>query len=404
MALIVVSNRFGRASMAAFALALVALGLPQVRAGMIVGVDVEKYVILYQGAGGRHLHINNFGTTGVWTGDIGIAGTGTLQASGPGTHNGNIDFAAANSGQANVHNTTVIGTTNYNESVVQSIMNELNTLSSNLGALAGSGTRLAINTNSAQTILVSTGALVEGTRLFNVNSVNTKNGQNLIIKGDGSQSVVFDVNTPGHAQFHGNILLQDMSGKMYGDAGYAGLGPDQVLFNLFDGDTLDVNNNGNQAHPNNIIYGTFLDPNGAVSFVNTRIVGRIFGGDSHNMQIVSGDTIALPAGLPAAPLPPTIVLVLAGTVPRGLASRCAAGISASAFGPTDPRNCERDCAARIRMQRVRPQSIRTHFHSALPRMRPHSSPKLGMDPKSRKCVCVRCRRALQETATACRAP
>lgn len=41
-------------------------------------------------------------------------------------------------------------------------------------------------------------------------------------------------------------------------------------------------------------YGTFLDPNGSVSFVNTRFIGHIFGGDSVNMQIVSGDTITQP--------------------------------------------------------------------------------------------------------------
>jgi hypothetical protein len=139
-----------------------------------------------------------------------------------------------------------------------------------------------------------------GNRLFSVTSVNTGNGENLIIKGNGSENVVVNVNTSGDAQFHGNILLQDLTGKFFGDAGYAGLVPDQVLFNLYagsalsGGDKLDANNNGNNAHPANIIQGTFLDPNGAISFVNTRFVGHIYGGDSVNMQIVSGDTLTLP--------------------------------------------------------------------------------------------------------------
>jgi hypothetical protein len=141
---------------------------------------------------------------------------------------------------------------------------------------------------------------LSGNRVFTVTSVSSQNGDNLIIKGDGSQNVVMNVNTPGDAQFHGNVLLQDLTGKFYGDPGYAGLTPDQVLFNLYagsalvGGDKLDANNNGNNAHPANIIYGTFLDPNGPISFVNTRFVGHIFGGDSVNMQIVSGDTITSP--------------------------------------------------------------------------------------------------------------
>ena len=183
-------------------------------------------------------------------------------------------------------------------------MNNLNSLSSTFGAQAGSGTALTINTSSDQTVLASTGFLSGGNRLFTVTSVNSGNGENLIIKGNGTENVVINVNTPGDAQFHGNILLQDLNGKFFGDAGYAGLTPDQVLFNLYaganlvGGDKLDANNNGNNAHPSNIIEGTFLDPNGAISFVNTRFVGHIYGGDSVNMQIVSGDTLTLPPSVP----------------------------------------------------------------------------------------------------------
>lgn len=99
-----------------------------------------------------------------------------------------------------------------------------------------------------------------------------------------------------------------------------------MLFNLYGGaaltggDKLDANNNGNDAHPANIITADFLDPNGAISFVNTRIIGRIFGGDSTNMQIVSGDTITLPpsggGGHQEVPEPGSLVLL--GTALTGL--------------------------------------------------------------------------------------
>src|SRR5258707_13652504 len=63
--------------------------------------DAAQYIILYEGgSSGSQLAINNFGTSGIWTGNIGIAGSGMLAASGPGTLNGNINFAAANTGQA----------------------------------------------------------------------------------------------------------------------------------------------------------------------------------------------------------------------------------------------------------------------------------------------------------------
>jgi hypothetical protein len=283
----------------------------------------SDYIILYEGGAGKHLAINNFGTTGIWTGNIGIANNGTLAASGPGTLNGNINFAAANTGQASISNTTINGTVNYGVAGVTTAMNAMNSLASTLGALHSLGTNVAINTSTDQTILTSTGYLDgNGNRVFNVTSFKSGNGENLILKSDGSNNVVFDIGFD--TQFHGNILLQDLAGRFFEDPGYAGLFPDQVLFNMYSGaalvggDTLDANDNGNNAHPANIMYGVFLDPNGKISFVNSRIVGRIFGGDSLDMQIVSGDTITIPptnertSGPPVVPEPLTAGTFLLG--------------------------------------------------------------------------------------------
>ncbi len=276
--------------------------------------DAANYVILYEGlSASGHLSINNF--NGPWTGNIGIGGSGLLSASGPGTLNGNIDFAAANSHQASISNTTINGTVNYSVTGVQNDINTLNSLSSMLGGEGGAP--ITINTGSgSQTILASQGQLdASGNRVFTVSSVSTNNGQNLIIQSDGSHNVVLNIHTGHQDQFHGNILLEDMSGRMFGATGYSGLNPGQVLFNMWGatGDSLDMNNNGDGAHPNNIIYGTFLDPNGTMSTVNTRFQGHLYGGGSHDMQVVSGDSLTQPANTNhTVPEPSSLVLMGSG--------------------------------------------------------------------------------------------
>ena len=130
------------------------------RASVDFGVDVGNYAIIYEGgSSGSQLSINNFGTPGNrnWTGDIGVAGVGQLAASGPGTLNGSVNFAAANTGQASISNTTITGTVNYGVTSVQTTMNALNTLSTSLGAEASMGAALAINTNTDQTVQASSG-------------------------------------------------------------------------------------------------------------------------------------------------------------------------------------------------------------------------------------------------------
>ncbi len=87
------------------------------------------------------------------------------------------------------------------------------------------------------------------------------------------------LNIGASVNLHGQILLA------------GGLTSDHVVINLFGvNTTLDVNTNGLAT------FGTFLDPNGTMSAVHTDIEGRWFGGDSANMQIVSGAFITAPEG------------------------------------------------------------------------------------------------------------
>lgn len=132
-------------------------------------------------------------------------------------------------------------------------------------------------------------------RVFDVTSFSLNNGQTLTIHGDGTDSVV--INFTASENFHGNVALT------------GGLTPDQVLFNfvggsaLTGGPTLDLNNGG--GSPSNSSYlsqGIFLDPNGPVSITNSNVLGRVFGGDSHDFQFVSGSNITAPGfGSPPPP-------------------------------------------------------------------------------------------------------
>ena len=72
--------RIPQAAVAVFAaLAVLPLAQPQAWAGIVFGVDVKDYIVMYEGNNGKNLSINNFGSTsGTWTGDIGVAGTGKL--------------------------------------------------------------------------------------------------------------------------------------------------------------------------------------------------------------------------------------------------------------------------------------------------------------------------------------
>jgi hypothetical protein len=85
-----------------------------------------------------------------------------------------------------------------------------------------------------------------------------------------------------------------------------------VLFNQTGG-TLQINTNGAA------VTGVFLDPNGAMSAVHSVINGRFFGGDSTNMQIVSG--VALTQPVTQTPEPGTLTLFGSGLLVLAAAVR-----------------------------------------------------------------------------------
>lgn len=249
--------------------------------------DSANYAVLYEGNGGHQLSITNVTVNG----NIGVGGTGTVAFSGPGTINGSLSFSATNTGQFSNSNGMNVGptSTNYNVAAVSADLTYLNNLSSTLGGDAGTSVSITGGGNGGnQTINASSGNLVNGNEVFTVSSVNFVNGATLTINGDGlGHNVVFNIASSGDGQFGGVIVLT------------GGLTSDNVLFNfigganLMGGDSSQLNNNGAA-----FLTGTFLDPNGAISVVHTDLNGRVFGGDTSDMAIVSGDTITSPAGVP----------------------------------------------------------------------------------------------------------
>src|SRR4029077_5826312 len=269
--------------------------------------SASNYVVLYEGGGGNTLNVNNFAS--VWSGNIGVGGNGKFAATGPGTFNGSIQFSAASSGQYSCSNTTINGSTCppgappvlYSQSTVSNALSTVNSLSSTLGAQAGTSVAINIANGANYTLNASSGKSIGGNSVFTVTSFKTVNGSTLTINGSASSYVV--LNFSSDVQFNGAIALT------------GGITSDHVLFNQTGG-KLYINTNGAA------VTGVFLDPNGEMSAVHSVINGRIFGGDSTNMQIVSGDTLTQPPT--PTPEPGTLslfgsgLLVLAAAVRKRL--------------------------------------------------------------------------------------
>jgi VPDSG-CTERM motif len=285
-----------------------AIGVPVAHAtGFSLG-DAANYAVIFQGGGGNKLGINNGAAAAglAVSGNIGVAGTGKLALSGPLVINGNIDFAGSVNPSGYTTpvapytsggNITVNGTITGSHTAVQNDMNYMNGLSHDLWFNGGSSVfGSAISLNSGTTINASSGSLdALGDTVFNVTSMNLPNG-NVTINGDGVHKVVINVSSV--ANFHANMITLG-----------GGLTPDDVIWNFYGnpstsqianltgGPTLDINANSS-SDAANILQGIFLDPYGTISAVNAVINGRIYGGDSHDEQIVSGAYINAPTNVP----------------------------------------------------------------------------------------------------------
>jgi hypothetical protein len=277
-------------------LLLVAFAIPKAaRAGFVLG-SASNYAVLYEGGGNNTLQITNVTVNF----NIGVGGSGKLTDSGPSTVNGFIDFSAGNTGQFSNNNIANKFTgVNYNVAAVTSALNTVNGLNTTLGGESGTN----VNIQNSTTINASAGVLDgSGNRVFKVTGFNTTNSDLLTINGDAAGDSIV-LNFIGlSANFNNQVKLN-------------GISEDKVLYNfvggsgLAGGPTLQINDNASSS-PSNVVQGVFLDPNGSISAVNAHIVGRVFGGDSHDMQIVSGDVI----DSPPVPEPSFLGLLSAGVL------------------------------------------------------------------------------------------
>ena len=247
----------------------------------------EDYAILFQGTGGNTLQITNVTING----NVGVADSGQATDSGPSTINGRIDFSAADTGQFSNNNgsNVITGGVHYNVATVQSAMNYVNSLSQML--LGDAGTAVAISNGTILNASSGTTYVVNGqtVHVFDATSFANGGNQTLTINGSATDLVAINLDGLGNIQVHGGILFT------------GGITADNVVFNLGGGNytthtgagSLDINNNGGTA---GLAQGIFLDPNGAMDATNADIFGRMFGGDAHDFQYVSGSTITMPPG------------------------------------------------------------------------------------------------------------
>ncbi len=273
--------------------------------------DAANYAVLDEGAGNNQLSIND--TPMNWNGTnysvYGNVGLGNLLGgdASAAINNGVIVLGSMNFANATANwngsggSFTFTGGTNLGVAQVDTDLGYLNTLSTNVGNYSGTALTLSLSgSGSTQTVSAATGNLVNGNRVFTLQSGSQFNANTtLIINGNAANNSVI-INVPasfGNVSFNGAILLE------------GGLTPNQVLINILGGspvtlsggDTLQTS--GNNAWQ----WATFLDPFGDVTTSAVNIVGHIYGGDDANMQLVSGTTIYA-----AVPEPQTWALVALG--------------------------------------------------------------------------------------------
>jgi hypothetical protein len=282
-------------TIAAMACSLAFLLAPCASADSIPLGAAANYSVLYEGTGGHNLQITNVTING----NIGVGGTGVVQDGGPSFIGGQLDFSAANTGQFHNNNGSNVGPSSvtYSNPNVTSALGTVNSLNTGVAGLAG--TNLAIS-NGNTTVNAINGTLdVFGGhdyRVFNVTSYNQNNGDVFTINGDAAGDIVVFNFTSGV--------------NLGGDTTLNGLTTDQVLWNFTGSGNVQLNNNASSFPLPLAFQGVILAPGNAMSMVNANLNGRFFGGDSSDMQIVSGDTINVAGVTPPPPVPEPSTFVL----------------------------------------------------------------------------------------------
>ena len=292
-----------------------------------------NYAILFEGGGSSNVvHVANSTTNttgsgpgqGGGIGNIGVGGSGGASVTGGGSAvNGSIDFSASNTGQFS--GASPSGGVNFGVSAVTSALSTVNALNTTLGALPGTNVKITPNTtiDASSGILSASGAGYTNVRVFNVTSFKLNNGQTMTINGDpNGDSVV--LNFTSDTDFNGNVVLT------------GGLTPDNVIFNFVGGGNLTGGPTLSLSSPKGgLAQGIFLDPNGVISSNASNIVGRIFGGDSVDLQFNGHSNITAP-GSGATPTITTTPIPTGVTLPTGPPGTVTLKDSATLSGGSSP--------------------------------------------------------------------
>lgn len=242
---------------------------------------MANYSVLYTGGNNSTLNFNN---SNILFGNVGIGGNGKFAGAGgctpsPCIINGGIDFAAAEQTPSQFKDSgdDIRGGVHYSVADVATALANLSSLTTTLANDAGNSLTINAGKGQKQVIKASAGKQqgTSGIYVFDVTSLHFGNGATLSIQndtGNPNASVVFDVASSVNPQFGGAITL-------------TGFSMDQVLFNIEGGTTLQINTNGEVENAD------FLDYGGPISINHSVLQGRLLGGDSVNMQIVSGAEI-----------------------------------------------------------------------------------------------------------------
>jgi hypothetical protein len=263
--------------------------------------DSASYAVLYEGSGGHNLQINSSPLNGsTILGNVGLAienaGNPQLQLNNPAVINGDINFAHAT---ANFNNSggVVNGSVNSGVSDVELLMDQINSLSQNLGALPGA----TLGISGTQTIDASSGTFdsTYDAYVFNLTSLNFGNGSTLTIDGQGlDKNVVINVDVANISgpHFAGAIQLA------------GGLTANNVFINLTGGNYTSLTGGPTlQTAANHAEQDvTYLNPTGVIGVNSVAIEGHLFGGDSAGMTINSGGTVQI------VPEPGTMALAALG--------------------------------------------------------------------------------------------